>query len=74
MGAPPGGNPINLESPIEQLPDEVLAAILKLGADSPIPTRDLRALPFSIAASRVSCRWRAVAINCPELWTTIRLS
>ncbi|KAJ6479971.1 hypothetical protein C8R47DRAFT_1136529 [Mycena vitilis] len=62
-----------LES-IEQLPDEVLAAILKLAADSPVHTRDLRTLPLSIAASRVSRRWRAVSINSPELWTTIRLS
>ncbi|KAJ7653963.1 hypothetical protein DFH06DRAFT_1203333 [Mycena polygramma] len=65
-----------IESPIDQLPDEVLAAILKLGADSPISeaARELRALPTSITASRVSHRWRAVTVNSPELWDTIRLS
>ncbi|KAJ7666937.1 hypothetical protein DFH06DRAFT_1185093, partial [Mycena polygramma] len=54
------------------VPNEVLAAILKLVADSPIPSGDLWS--YSIAPSQVSRRWRAVALNSPELWTTIRLS
>ncbi|KAJ7840851.1 hypothetical protein B0H14DRAFT_2784221 [Mycena olivaceomarginata] len=61
------------EATIETLPDELLAEILKLGADSPLPRRNL-VPPFPVAVSRVSRRWRAIMLGSPELWTTIRLS
>ncbi|KAJ7206899.1 hypothetical protein GGX14DRAFT_567987 [Mycena pura] len=58
---------------IETLPDEILAGILKLVADSPVPAYH-RTLPFPVAAGRVSRRLRAVVHASPELWNTIRLS
>ncbi|KAJ7447800.1 hypothetical protein B0H11DRAFT_1929549 [Mycena galericulata] len=57
---------------IDILPDDVLALILKLVADSPMAS--LQKLPPPVAASRVSHRWRTIALACPELWTKIRLS
>ncbi|KAJ7240667.1 hypothetical protein C8J57DRAFT_1527336 [Mycena rebaudengoi] len=61
------------EATIETLPDELLAEILKLGADSPLPRRNL-VPPFPVAVSRISRRWRAIMLGSPGLWTTIRLS
>ncbi|KAJ7500068.1 hypothetical protein FB451DRAFT_1385712 [Mycena latifolia] len=61
------------ESAVDYLPDEVLAIILERIADSPPPTLH-REPPFPVAASRVSRRWRTVALGSPELWTTIRIS
>ncbi|KAJ7726578.1 hypothetical protein DFH07DRAFT_1000830 [Mycena maculata] len=61
------------ESIIDSLPDEVLAAILKLVADMPVPSWN-RTPPFPVAASRVNRRWHAVALGSPELWTNIRIS
>ncbi|KAF7357042.1 hypothetical protein MVEN_01041000 [Mycena venus] len=61
------------KSAIDNLPDEVLALILKLVADLPQPSRS-RALPFPVSASRVSRRWRIVCLGSPELWTNIRIS
>ncbi|KAF7364413.1 hypothetical protein MSAN_01102100 [Mycena sanguinolenta] len=58
---------------VETLPNELLAEILKLGADSPLPRQNL-VPPFPVAVSRVSRRWRAIMLCSPELWTTIRLS
>ncbi|KAJ6487167.1 hypothetical protein C8R47DRAFT_517081 [Mycena vitilis] len=55
------------------LPDDVLAAILKLVADLPVIT-SRRTLPAPVAASRVSRRWRVVALGSADLWTNIRLS
>ncbi|KAK7040468.1 hypothetical protein R3P38DRAFT_2894522 [Favolaschia claudopus] len=60
-------------STIESLPDELLAAILKIVADSPIPMIR-RIPPCSITLSTVSRRFRYLALASPELWTTIRLS
>ncbi|KAJ7447535.1 hypothetical protein B0H11DRAFT_2082530 [Mycena galericulata] len=57
---------------IDILPDDVLALILKLVADSPMAS--FQKLPPPVAASRVSHRWRTIALACPELWTKIRLS
>ncbi|KAJ6568862.1 hypothetical protein B0H19DRAFT_1134079 [Mycena capillaripes] len=62
-----------LNSTIDDLPDEVLAAILKLVTDFPVLLSD-RNPPAPVSASRVSRRWRAVALGSAELWTTIRLS
>ncbi|KAJ6553062.1 hypothetical protein B0H19DRAFT_1263480 [Mycena capillaripes] len=62
------------KSTVEHLPDEILAAVLKLVVDSPVLRRWDWALPFPVAASRVSHRWRAITLASPELWTTIRLS
>ncbi|KAJ6487169.1 hypothetical protein C8R47DRAFT_1277504 [Mycena vitilis] len=55
------------------LPDDVLAAILKLVADLPVIT-SRRTLPAPVAASRVSRQWRVVALGSADLWTNIRLS
>ncbi|KAJ6568801.1 hypothetical protein B0H19DRAFT_1133972 [Mycena capillaripes] len=63
-----------LDSTIESLPDEVLGTILKLVAESPALHGWNSVLPFPVAASRVSRRWRAITLAFPELWTTIRLS
>ncbi|KAJ7473965.1 hypothetical protein FB451DRAFT_1247525 [Mycena latifolia] len=60
-----------LESAIDTLPDDVLAVILKLAADTPAPAW---AVPFPLVASRVSRRWCTLARGCPELWTTICIS
>ncbi|KAK6969221.1 hypothetical protein R3P38DRAFT_3298648 [Favolaschia claudopus] len=60
-------------STIESLPNDLLAAILKLVADSPIPSKR-RIPPFPITFSSVSRRFRYLALASPELWTTIRLS
>ncbi|KAJ7159754.1 hypothetical protein C8R46DRAFT_1287356 [Mycena filopes] len=60
------------QSTINNLPDGVLATILKLVADSP-PFACERRLPFPVVAGRVSRRWRSVALGHPELWTTIRI-
>ncbi|KAJ7451208.1 hypothetical protein B0H11DRAFT_2289048 [Mycena galericulata] len=56
---------------LDTLPNELLEIIFKLVADSPSPSR--RGLP-PVAVSRVSHRWRAISLACPELWTTIRIS
>ncbi|KAJ7615674.1 hypothetical protein DFH06DRAFT_1367240 [Mycena polygramma] len=61
------------KSSADSLPDEVLAAILKLVADLPVLSSS-RTPPAPVAASRVSCRWRVVALGSPELWTNIRMS
>ncbi|KAJ6630257.1 hypothetical protein B0H10DRAFT_2207944 [Mycena sp. CBHHK59/15] len=58
---------------VDTLPDDVLAAILKLVADLPVASHG-RAKPFPIAATRVSRRWRALTLDLPELWTNIRIS
>ncbi|KAJ7788549.1 hypothetical protein B0H14DRAFT_3576539 [Mycena olivaceomarginata] len=55
------------------LPDELLATILKLVADFPMPS-SARTPPAPVAASRVSRRWRIVVLGSPELWTNIRIS
>ncbi|KAJ6605377.1 hypothetical protein DFH09DRAFT_203487 [Mycena vulgaris] len=60
------------QSTIDDLPDEVLALILKLVADLPADPR--ARLPFPVAAGRVSQRWRNVVLGSPELWTTICIS
>ncbi|KAJ7802665.1 hypothetical protein B0H14DRAFT_2891380 [Mycena olivaceomarginata] len=57
----------------DNLPDELLATILKLVADFPVPS-SARTPPAPVAASRVSRRWRIVALGSPELWTNIRIS
>ncbi|KAJ7856317.1 hypothetical protein B0H13DRAFT_1178165 [Mycena leptocephala] len=62
-----------MDCSIDTLPDEVLAVILKLAADSPVLAW-LRKPPFPVTVSRVSRRWRVVTLASPELWTTIRLS
>ncbi|KAF7365115.1 hypothetical protein MVEN_00382800 [Mycena venus] len=61
------------KSAIDNLPNEVLALILKLVADFPEPSWN-RAPPSPVAASRVSRRWRVVCLGSPELWTNIRIS
>ncbi|KAJ7691348.1 hypothetical protein B0H17DRAFT_566364 [Mycena rosella] len=58
---------------VDNLPDEVLAAILKLVADMPVPAWN-RAAPFPIAAGRVDRRWRALVLGYPEFWTNIRIA
>ncbi|KAJ7601851.1 hypothetical protein DFH06DRAFT_1399910 [Mycena polygramma] len=58
-------------APVERPPDEVLALIFKMAADRPL-WRGESPLPLTI--SRVSERWRAVALSSPEIWTTIRIS
>ncbi|KAJ6568913.1 hypothetical protein B0H19DRAFT_1373329 [Mycena capillaripes] len=64
-----------VKSHIEDLPDEVLVAILKISADMPAPSWDNgRAEPCPIAASCVSRRWHAITLGAPELWTNIRIS
>ncbi|KAJ7239684.1 hypothetical protein C8J57DRAFT_1564760 [Mycena rebaudengoi] len=62
------------QPPVENLPDHVLVTILQLVADSPVLPGWNPALPFPVAASRVSRRWYAVTVASPGLWTTIRLS
>ncbi|KAF7365117.1 hypothetical protein MVEN_00383000 [Mycena venus] len=61
------------KSAIDNLPDEVLALILKLVADLPELSWN-RAPTSPVAASRVSRRWRIVCLGSPELWTNIRIS
>ncbi|KAJ7787345.1 hypothetical protein B0H14DRAFT_3893152 [Mycena olivaceomarginata] len=59
---------------IKIFPPEVLAAILKLVADSPIPAAAGTRPPFPIIACLVSRQFRAVTLAFPELWNKIRLS
>ncbi|KAJ7660758.1 hypothetical protein DFH06DRAFT_1472069 [Mycena polygramma] len=59
--------------PADILPNEVLATILKLVADLPMAFSDTTP-PTPVSASHVNRRWRVVALNSPELWTTIRIS
>ncbi|KAJ7615645.1 hypothetical protein DFH06DRAFT_1239695 [Mycena polygramma] len=61
------------KSSADSLPDEILATILKLVADLPV-LASRRTRPAPVAASRVSRRWRIVALGSPELWTNIRIS
>ncbi|KAJ7166529.1 hypothetical protein C8R43DRAFT_1122106 [Mycena crocata] len=62
-------------SPINNLPDEILAKILKLVAETPVHALDTQAAaPFPIAATLVNRQWNTVALACPEIWTTIRIS
>ncbi|KAJ7763916.1 hypothetical protein B0H14DRAFT_3165534 [Mycena olivaceomarginata] len=58
---------------VDNLPDDVLATILKLVANLPVLSSE-RDPPAPVAASRVSRRWRIVALGSPELWTNIRIS
>ncbi|KAJ7163231.1 hypothetical protein C8R46DRAFT_1102660, partial [Mycena filopes] len=60
------------QSTVNDLPDEVLARILKLAADSP-PFAFDRRLPLAVVAGRVSRRWRSVTLGSPDLWTTIKI-
>ncbi|KAJ7861444.1 hypothetical protein B0H14DRAFT_2742281 [Mycena olivaceomarginata] len=58
-------------SPAERPPDEVLALIFRLAAETPLaPSED----EASWVISNVNQRWRAIALSSPELWTTIRIS
>ncbi|KAJ7162498.1 hypothetical protein C8R46DRAFT_1353388 [Mycena filopes] len=59
--------------PIDLLPNEILALILKLVVDLPISDQDV-VLPAPVIASHVSRRWRAVVLASPKLWATIRIS
>ncbi|KAJ7300828.1 hypothetical protein DFH08DRAFT_997652 [Mycena albidolilacea] len=61
------------QAAVDSLPDDVLATILKLVADLPVLSSE-RTPPAPVAASRVSRRWRIVALGSPELWTNIRIS
>jgi hypothetical protein len=61
------------QSAVDNLPDDVLTTILKLVADLPVLSSE-RDPPAPVAASRVSRRWRIVALGSPELWTNIRIS
>ncbi|KAJ6476801.1 hypothetical protein C8R45DRAFT_1007908 [Mycena sanguinolenta] len=65
-------NYIHQQLTLETLPDDVLIEILRLVARFPVP--DNRSHPFPIVASRVNRHFRAVALTCPELWSSIRLS
>ncbi|KAJ6503995.1 hypothetical protein C8R45DRAFT_974424 [Mycena sanguinolenta] len=65
-------NHIHQQLTLETLPDDVLIEILRLVARFPVP--DSRSHPFPIVASRVNRHFRAVALTCPEHWSTIRLS
>jgi hypothetical protein len=65
---------VSQPSIIEIFPPEVLAAILKLVADSPIPAAAGTRPPFPIIACLVSRQFRAVTLAFPELWNKIRLS
>ncbi|KAJ6471622.1 hypothetical protein C8R47DRAFT_988259, partial [Mycena vitilis] len=58
-------------APVERAPDEVLALIFKMAADRPLWRAES---PPPLIISRVSERWRAVALSSPEIWTTIRIS
>ncbi|KAJ7046219.1 hypothetical protein C8F04DRAFT_1063691 [Mycena alexandri] len=57
---------------VSDLPDEVLATILKFVANSPLPSFS-RSPPSPVVAGRVSRRWRTVVLGSPELWTNIRI-
>ncbi|KAJ7649482.1 hypothetical protein DFH06DRAFT_1475852 [Mycena polygramma] len=59
--------------PADMLPDEVLATVLKLVTDLPMAFSGTTP-PAPVPASHVNQRWRIVALNSPELWTTIRIS
>ncbi|KAJ6470841.1 hypothetical protein C8R45DRAFT_1014774 [Mycena sanguinolenta] len=63
---------IHQQLTLETLPNDVLIEILRLVARSPM--RETTPHPFPIVASRVNHHFRAVALTCPELWSTIRLS
>ncbi|KAJ6476790.1 hypothetical protein C8R45DRAFT_1007861 [Mycena sanguinolenta] len=65
-------NHIHQQLTLETLPENVLVEILRLVARFPVP--DNRSHPFPIVASRVNRHFRTVALTCPELWSTIRLS
>ncbi|KII89563.1 hypothetical protein PLICRDRAFT_53943 [Plicaturopsis crispa FD-325 SS-3] len=52
------------------LPDEILAEIFMHGP----PEWSLGSLPFQVTVSHVSRRWRAVALQFPQLWSRIHLA
>ncbi|KAJ7311686.1 hypothetical protein DFH08DRAFT_943728 [Mycena albidolilacea] len=58
-------------SPAERPPDEVLALIFRLAAETPLAPGEDEA---SWVISSVNQRWRAIALSGPELWTTVRIS
>lgn len=55
-----------LESPIQQLPNELLLCVFRAGENHP-----RKETSFSVAVSHVSSHWRKLAINDPSLWTSI---
>ncbi|KAJ6535575.1 hypothetical protein B0H19DRAFT_1183780 [Mycena capillaripes] len=57
--------------PAQRPPDEVLALIFKITADLPLGRTES---PAPLAISRVSQRWRAVAVSSPEMWTNVCVS
>ncbi|KAI0047092.1 hypothetical protein FA95DRAFT_1285563 [Auriscalpium vulgare] len=64
----------NALAPVSHLPPEVLTKILALlAALAPAGGADLLqpAIPGWIAATHVCARWRAIALACPQLWTSV---
>lgn len=61
-----------MHAPISSLPSEILSAIFEAGYhDFSPPQRG--ALPFEILVSRITQRWRFVAMDTPLLWAKITL-
>ncbi|KZP18522.1 hypothetical protein FIBSPDRAFT_593579 [Athelia psychrophila] len=60
-------------SPIDRLPNELLAHMFRLGAASAcMPVGGLEwQLPFALLVSSISRRWREVAVSSQPLWSQI---
>src|ERR1700723_3525318 len=62
----------NTLAPISSLPSELLSAIFEAGDFlPPLAAINNSALPFEIAISQITARWRYVALSTPRLWTRI---
>ncbi|KAJ7132685.1 hypothetical protein C8R46DRAFT_1140563 [Mycena filopes] len=63
---------IPTSSLIDSLPPELLTLIFRTTADLPLSRAECTPAPLVFAS--VSPRWRAIALNSPEIWTSIRIS
>ncbi|KZT59374.1 hypothetical protein CALCODRAFT_493707 [Calocera cornea HHB12733] len=63
-------------SPLSRLPDDILRLIFQEGHDSQLLEHRIFALGsgFSRLVSRVSRRWRAIALDTASLWTYVRFA
>ncbi|KZO96782.1 hypothetical protein CALVIDRAFT_536705 [Calocera viscosa TUFC12733] len=63
-------------SPLSRLPDDILRIIFRHGHDGQLLEHRIFALGsgFSRLVSRVSRRWRAIALDTASLWTYVRFA
>ncbi|EGN97864.1 hypothetical protein SERLA73DRAFT_160900 [Serpula lacrymans var. lacrymans S7.3] len=67
-------HPASRATPIQTLPNELLAEIFKAGASEPRAGSADCDIPFPCVVSSINRHWREVALSSPDIWTNVVIS